>query len=239
VELDGSGVVTLMLLNPTGGLVGGDVLETSVALGAGSRVCLTTPAATRAYRTAGPPAVQRFRATVAESAQLEYLPGHLIPSPGARLRQTTEVTLGAGASLLLVEAWTVGRIAREERWCFDELDLDLRVRDGEAYLLKDRCMLDGVRRDGLGGTEGLPYVGTFAAFAPVADGWDDLAHELTARVDALGSGTRVGVSVLGRGGLLARFLSPSAPALDATVHALWGCCRQRLLGLPPLHLRKF
>ena len=44
VELDDSGVATLLLLNPTGGLVGGDVLETSVALGPGSLVKLGSQA---------------------------------------------------------------------------------------------------------------------------------------------------------------------------------------------------
>ncbi|HEV8441473.1 MAG TPA: urease accessory protein UreD [Methylomirabilota bacterium] len=239
IELDGSGVGTVMLLNPTGGVVGGDVLETSVSLGPGSRVCLTTPSATRVYRTAGPPAVQRFRATLGEGAQLEYLPGHLIPSPGARLKQTTEVTLAPGARLLLVDAWAIGRVAREERWRFDELDLGLAVSDERGLLLRERCLLDGVARDGLGGTEGFPYVASFAAFAPTAESWEDLARELSRSVDGLGDGTRVGVTVLGRGGLLSRLLCPSAPALDASIRALWACCRTRLLGLPPLDLRKF
>jgi len=43
---------------------------------------------------------------------------------------------------------------------------------------------------------------------------------------------------LGRGGVLARLLCPSAPALQAVAHALWGKCRERLLGLPPARLRK-
>src|SRR5262245_50262943 len=101
MELDETGAATLMLLNPTGGILGGDVLDTSVALGPGTAVCLTTPAATRVYRSACAPAVHRFAATVGEDARLEYLPDHLIPSPGARLRQTTEVTLAAGATLVL------------------------------------------------------------------------------------------------------------------------------------------
>ena len=64
MELDDSGVATVMLLNPTGGVVGGDVLETSVVLGPRCRVCLTTPAATRVYRSAGAPAVQRRNTTI-------------------------------------------------------------------------------------------------------------------------------------------------------------------------------
>ena len=238
VDLDGTGTATLALLNPTGGILGGDVLETSVDLGAGSHVCLITPSAARVYRSAGSPAVQRFRAVVGEGARLEYLPDHLIPSPGARLHQATEVTLGAGATLLLADAWAVGRAARGEAWCFDELDLGLIVRDECGLVLKERCVLDRARRDGLGGTEGLGYVATFVAVAPFAGSWNDAARTLFAALAALGGGARFGVSALGRGGVLARVLCPSAPALEAARGAWWAACRRLLLGLAPLPLRK-
>ena len=41
VDLDGTGVATLLLLNPTGGVLGGDHLETRAELGAGSHVCVS------------------------------------------------------------------------------------------------------------------------------------------------------------------------------------------------------
>ena len=238
VDLDGSGVATLMLLNPTGGILGGDVLDTSVALGPGSHVCLTTLAATRVYRSAGSAAVQRFRATVGEGARLEYVPDHLIPSPGARLCQATEVSLAAGAGLLLADAWAVGRAARGEQWCFDELDLGLLVRDERGLLLKERCVLDRARRDGIGGAEGFGYLATFVVIAPPKENWDALGQALRAALDALHTGARFGVSALGRGGVLARLLCPSAPSLEAAVHTLWAESRRLLFGLPPLALRK-
>jgi urease accessory protein len=238
VDLDGSGGATLMLLNPTGGVVGGDVLETRVSLGPGARVCLTTPAATRIYRSAGAPAEQRFTATVAQDAVLEYLPDHLIPSPGARLRQTTEIALDRGATLLLSDAWAVGRLARGERWRFDELDLALTIRDDGKVVLRERSRLCGPPRDGLGGTEGLGYVATFVAAAPDGDRWDALARDLHQVLADLQGGARFGVSALGRGGVLARLLCPSAPSLEASVGALWGACRRLLLRQPPLGLRK-
>jgi len=239
VDLDGSGDATLMLLNPTGGLLAGDVLDTAVALGRGSRVCLTTLAATRVYRSPGLPAVQRFRALVGEEAVLEYLPDHLIPSPGARLRQTTDVLLASTATLLLIDAWAVGRAARGEAWGFSALDSELSVHDGCGLLLKERCLLDHARRDGLGFTEGFPYVATFAALAPARGGWGERARALSARFESTPGGARCAVTALGRGGLVARLLAPSAPALYGCVEALWTVCRFELLGRGPLSLRKF
>ena len=239
VELDDSGVATLLLLNPTGGLVGGDVLETSVALGPGSRVCLSTPAATRVYRSSGAPAVQRFSAALAGDAALEYLPDHLIPSPGARLRQRVEVTLAAASTLIALDAWAVGRVARGEAWRFDELDSALLVSDPRGPLLSERAVLNGARPSaGLGGTEGLAYVATFVAAAPAREGWGELSEELSRALDDAQAGGRSGVTPLARGGLLARLLCPSAPALQESVRTLWDITRRRLLGLPSLCLHK-
>jgi urease accessory protein len=239
MDLDGSGVATVMLLNPTGGLVGGDVVETSVTLAPGSRACLTTPAASRVYRSAGPPAVSRFTAVLEGDAALEYMPDHLIPSPGARLRQTTQVTLAQESTVICLDAWAVGRIACGESWCFAELDSMIVVKDSRGPLLRERAALSGAHAlQDLGGTEGFGYIATFLAVAPSRDGWSALADELRAVVETLRLGARLAVTPLGRGGLLARLLSPSAPALHEAVSALWRLTRRRLLGLDAVSLRK-
>ena len=241
------GVAALMLLNPTGGVVGGDRLHTDVRLGAGAHVCLTTPSATRIYRTEGPPAVLAFCATVGAGARLEYVPDHLIPSPGARAEQCTELVLGPGATALVVDAWSVGRPARGESWDFSRLDLALAVSDADGPIVRERARLGGRRLwDGLGGAEGHAYVATFAAVGAPANEdprggqppWAALADELTACTEELTGGARVGVSALGRGGVLARVLARSAPALLEATDVLWAASRRRLYGLPPLALRK-
>ena len=246
MELE-AGVAALMLLNPTGGVVGGDRLRTEVRLGAESHACLTTPSATRVYRSAGPPAVLDFRATLGPGARLEYVPDHLIPSPGARARQSTELVLAPGATALVLEAWAVGRPARGEAWAFAELDLELRVSDPDGPILRERACLGGRRFwDRLGGAEGHAYVATFAALGAAVGAeptggrqrWEALADGLTARAEGLADRACVGVSVLGRGGVLARVLARSAPALLEATDALWAASRRRLYDLPPLPLRK-
>jgi urease accessory protein len=239
MDLDGDGVATLLLLNPTGGLLAGDRLETDVVLGPRSHVCLSTPSATRVYRSPGPAAVQRLTIEVGSGAALEWVPDHLIPSPGARLRQSTEIRLAAEATLLYLDAWAMGRAARGEAWGFDLLDSSLLVRDEGGPLLRERSILTGgPSPDGLGGTEGFGYVATFVAIRPSGDGWEDLARVLQEDLDRVAMRCRGGVTALGRGGALARLLCPSAPILRSGVQALWARCRERLLGLEPARLRK-
>ncbi len=214
------------------------MLEARIALGPDSRVCLTTPSATRVYRSAGPPARQRLVAEIAEGATLEYVPDHLIPSPGARLVQSTELRLARGAVAIVADGWAVGRVARGERWQFDALDLGLEARDDRGLLLKERAMLSGrTEWARLGAADGHDYVGTFAALAPARDGWESLAVALG---DAAGAvpGAVVGVAALARGGAMGRVLARSAPALRGALDALWSAARGALLGRPPLDLRK-
>jgi urease accessory protein len=238
IDLTGDGAATLMLLNPTGGIVGGDRLETEITLGPGSRVCLSTPSATRVYRSPHRPALQRVTNTLGAGAVLEWLPDHLIPSPGARLRQATEITMAPDATLFYVDAWATGRAARGEAWGFALLDSSLLVRDATGPLLRERAILGRPARDGLGATEGFGYVATFAALSPSAGSWGVLAEELQTDLSAVAPECRTAVSTLARGGALARLLCPTAPALGRSVEALWARCRRRLLDLPALALRK-
>jgi urease accessory protein len=231
--------VTVFLLNPTGGVLGGDRLDTRVELGAGSRVCLSTPSATRVYRSAGPPAIQRVTARVGEGAWLEYMPDHLIPSPGARLIQSIEVSLAPGAAAVLCDAWSVGRLARGEAWLFHLLDSGIVATDAEGLLFKERVVLDGARGwGGLGAADGMAYVAAVLCLAPCHPRLDGLAAALAAGMAGTATGAKAGVTPLARGGALVRILATSAPVMQRAIHLAWAACRAWLWDLPPLLLRK-
>src|SRR5687768_3348963 len=68
------GICHNVLVHPPGGIVGGDVLELDLALGAQSHALLTTPGATRFYRSAGETALQSLDARLEDGARLEWLP---------------------------------------------------------------------------------------------------------------------------------------------------------------------
>jgi urease accessory protein len=71
---EGDAVCHNVLVHPPGGLVGGDTLDIAVTAQAGSHGLITTPGATRFYRSNGPVAVQRNHLTVHDHARLEWLP---------------------------------------------------------------------------------------------------------------------------------------------------------------------
>ena len=233
VALDDPAAVVCML-NPTGGLVGGDRLSVDVAVGTGAHACLTTPSATKVYRTAAGPATQTVRLALAPRARLEWVPDHTIPFAGAALRQRVEAEVPEGATLLLVDAFAAGRVARGETWRFALLDSALAVRDARGWLLHDRLMLrGGAPAPGLGLAEDRLYVATVAVIA------DAGLAEFASDVGALAGGdVDVGAARLPRRGVLVRCLAADAPALARTVDAVWASARRRVLELPPLALRK-
>src|SRR5262249_46992016 len=71
---EGDAIAHRVTVHPPGGIVGGDRLDITLDLQAHAHAVLTTPGATRFYRSDGAPAAQQVRATLADGARLEWLP---------------------------------------------------------------------------------------------------------------------------------------------------------------------
>lgn len=222
------------ILNPTGGVVGGDSLEIEVDVAPGAHACLTTPSATKVYRAAAGPAHQHVALRVGAGARLEWVPDHTIPFPGAAFRQVLGADVEEGGALVVVDAFAAGRVARGEAWRFALLDSTLSLRDRRGALLHDRFILRAGGLRGLGVTEERPY---FATVVVVADASLAAFVERTAAVDH-DADVDVGAGLLARRGVVVRCLAADAPALARVVAAVWTAARIEVLGVPPLALRK-
>jgi urease accessory protein len=239
VALDDPAAV-VSILNPTGGLVGGDRLSIDVEVAAGAHAVLTTPSATRVYRTDGEDATQSVKIVIGPRATVEWVPDHTIPFAGSAFRQTLDVEMDETARLILVDAFSAGRVGRGEAWQFALLDSAVSVRDRQGWLLHDRFALRGMAGkdpawDGLGYAESHPYFATIVLIGSFER--ERFTADLREQCPGADAG-RIGVAALTRGGLLLRCLAASAPELIETIEACWGLGRQALLGLPPLALRK-
>ena len=231
VALDDRAAVVSML-NPTGGVLGGDRLAVDVDVGADAHACLTTPSATRVYRSAGEPAIQTVHVRMAPGAVCEWVPDHTIPSPGAVFRQSMTFEVPEGATLIAIDAWAAGRVARGEAWSFARLDGTLTARDAAGLLVHDRFVLEGgADWSALGFADCRPY---FATVVVIGDRpLDGFLAGLRPLADAAAGAAR-----LPRRGALVRCLAHSAPALTAALEHVWALARCTLLDLPPLALRK-
>lgn len=97
---EGDAVCHNVLVHPPGGLVGGDTLDIQVAAGSGSHGLITTPGATRFYRSEGATALQNIRIRMEAGARLEWLPLEAICYTGCLAENRLRMELQPGAELL-------------------------------------------------------------------------------------------------------------------------------------------
>jgi urease accessory protein len=97
---EGDGICHNVLVHPPGGLVGGDTLDITVNVGPGAHGLVTTPGATRFYRSEGEPAVQRSQLTLAEGARLEWLPAEALCYDQCLAHNHLAFTLAPGAEIM-------------------------------------------------------------------------------------------------------------------------------------------
>ncbi|MBB1599707.1 urease accessory protein UreD [Variovorax sp. UMC13] len=104
---EGDAVCHNVLVHPPGGLVGGDTLDIVITGAPGSHGLVTTPGATRFYRSEGEAAVQRTQIKLEADARLEWLPLEALCYSGCRAENRLRMALAPGAELL---GWDVSAL---------------------------------------------------------------------------------------------------------------------------------
>lgn len=97
---EGDSICHNVLVHPPGGLVGGDTLELDVRLGKDAHALITTPGATRFYRSDGPLALQQTHLRLAPGARLEWLPLEALCYSGCIAENRVTMALEPGAELI-------------------------------------------------------------------------------------------------------------------------------------------
>jgi urease accessory protein len=90
----------IYLLHPPGGVVGGDRLHTTVELGPGAQVLLTTPAAQKLYRSQGARSEISNQLRLGQGARMEWLPSETLAFSAAHALVATRVELAPEAAFL-------------------------------------------------------------------------------------------------------------------------------------------
>ncbi|HEY3046228.1 MAG TPA: urease accessory protein UreD [Polaromonas sp.] len=97
---EGDAVCHNVIVHPPGGLVGGDTLDLKFTVGAGAHGLVTTPGATRFYRSTGEPALQRTHLALEAGGRMEWLPLEAICYSGCLAENRLSMTLAPGAELI-------------------------------------------------------------------------------------------------------------------------------------------
>lgn len=103
-----------ILINTSGGLTGGDVIEWSVAAADSTRLTVTTQANEKIYKAASDTASVSTDIAVGDNASVHWLPQETIVFDQASLTRRLDVDLAESAEFIAVEAVLFGRKAMGE-----------------------------------------------------------------------------------------------------------------------------
>lgn len=228
---EGPGVAHAVLVHPPGGLVGGDRLDIRLDVLTGAHLLVTTPAATRFYRSIAGEAAQVVHARIAAGATLEWVPLETLAYPGCEARNEGRFELEPGARLLACEVLGLGLPAAGQPFGTGRLLQHLEV----AGQWLDRGWLDSQDRallDGPCGLAGQRVLGTLLlAQREAPAGLDELLAHSRERLAAL---PRAGLTHLrtARGSvLLARVLGERVEEVSQALQGLRACWRAAAWGL--------
>jgi urease accessory protein len=109
-----NGIEEAVFLNTSGGIAGGDRLESAVTALTNASIAVSSQAAEKVYRALNEPACVATKLKACESARLAWLPQETIVFNFGRLSRQTEIELSSGAELLALEWLVLGRAAHGE-----------------------------------------------------------------------------------------------------------------------------
>jgi urease accessory protein len=223
-----------VLVHPPGGLVGGDTLDIHITARDACHGLITTPGATRFYRSNGEVAVQRTRIALSDQARLEWLPLEAIGYNHCVAESHLTLALAPQAEFIGWDVTALGlphaNLPFDVGSFLQHIELpgvwlergridadDLRLMNGPLGLVGQRCLASLV----------------FAAGSKLDKGRQQLALELARDVTTAHELRHTAGATSPDGQVIVlRVLAPLVePAMDL-LRQVWAGWRQHLWGLP-------
>lgn len=216
--LDGETLV-VNVVNPTAGLLTGDSVETQVKVESGACLLITTPSASRAYRTLAGTIELTQDFTVAAGGKLEVFPEMFIPQAGTSCRQRTHVDVESDGELLWIDVLAPGRVAMGESFEYQLLDWRMDIVLSGKPIVRERSVLEPGKPNLRALRNVFPnaYYGSIYWIGGKVDPALDLLKQITALQSA---DVWMGVSRLCAGGLAIKLLTANSPAMRRAIHEI-------------------
>jgi urease accessory protein len=191
---EGARIAHQVIVHPPGGIVGGDRLEIALDLQPHAHTLVTTPGATRFYRSAGDVGAQQVSAAVAAGARLEWLPLETIAHSGCLAENHARFDLAPGAEMIGWDLLALGLPAAGEAFAAGRFTQHLEL----PGLWLERGVIDGADKRLLCSPLGL------AGRSALLTLWFACGQALPdARVEALVEAARDAVRSAGDDGVMA------------------------------------
>ena len=221
------GVCHSVLVHPPGGIVGGDELAITIALGEGAHALVTTPGATRFYRSAGAPASQSLEVAAAAGSRLEWLPLETIAYSGCEAANRMRFVLAAGAETIGWDVTALGLPASSAPFVAgrfaQSIEFPGRWLERATIGGDDAQLLDSPL--GWAGQRTLATLWFAAGGAIAAERRESLLEAARAACDAHPLGRHAGATAVDPGVIVVRVLAPRVEPAMALLAAIWRAWR--------------
>jgi len=232
---EGPSVCHHVLVHPPGGIVGGDGLALELTLAEASHALITTPGATRFYRSAGDTALQTLDARLAPGARLEWLPLETLAYSGCLAENRMRFELAPGAEAIGWDVLALGLPAADaafERGRFTQrIELPGRWLERAVVDAQDHRLLDSPL-----GWAGQRVMGTlwFAAGSTIADGRREALTDAAREVcSAHALASRAGTTSPDAHVIVLRVLAARVEPAINLLTQVWARWRAEAWGLAP------
>ena len=226
---EGDLVCHAIVLHPPGGIAGGDRLEIAIEVEADAHALLTTPGATKWYRSTGAESMQSVGMAIARNAVCEWLPQENIFFESTSARNALSVDLQPGAVFCGWDVMCLGRTASGERFQSGQIRQHLRVTSGAKLLFEELGTVEGGSSllNSPIGMAGYPVCATLI-LAGVAADRDALDY---CRATTPAGDCKWGVSAMGEV-LIARCLAQTTETARDYFVKIWEYLRPRYAQVP-------
>lgn len=222
-------VCHIYILHPPGGIVGGDVIELEINASSQAHGLITTPGATKFYRSKGRIAQVRQTITVETGSTLEWLPQETIYFDQSFINASTRINLEQGAQFLGWEICCYGRPASDERFLNGEIKQSFEIWCGGAPLFIDRAQLSGGDQV-FEADWGLQSYRTSGLFILSSATNEMLLKARDVLETAIPEGGLISVSLIGDV-LICRVLANQAEWVKSRFIRIWQALRPELFGI--------
>jgi urease accessory protein len=224
---ESDGTCQVYLIHPPGGVVGGDSLACSFQLGAAAQALVTTPGATKLYRSPARHSRVTHDMVLRDGSTFEWLPQETIVFSGAQAEVTTRVQLDATSQFM---GWDITCLGHDNRGLgAGHLTQAWQLERQGRPLWHERADLMGSSAvlTAPWGLAGRTVIGTLVATGAGAADVDAVREACPESEQDWLSVSRLGEV------LLCRYLGYSAEAAKRHFSAAWAVLRQRLFGREP------
>ena len=222
-----AGVCHSVLVHPPGGIVGGDTLAIEIEIDPDAHALVTTPGATRFYRSLGEPATQTLAVRAAAGSRLEWLPLETLAYSGCIAENRARFALAPGAEMIGWDLTALGLPASDQPFVAGRFtqSIELAGRWLERGTVRgdDPGVLDSPL--GWAGQRTLATLWFAAGEAIVAARRELLLDAARAACDTHPLGRHAGATAVDPGVIVVRVLAPRVEPAMALLAAIWRAWR--------------